>query len=79
MAAVTSEPLLGPLIGLSASLTHLLAQPPESARKIALNLANVSLAAGAAGVVYAWLRPSTMEFGLGTSPPRASPFTRFYV
>ena len=46
MAAVTSEPLLGPLIGLCASLTHLFASRQKAPDKIAFNLANVSLAAG---------------------------------
>lgn len=65
MAAITIEPLLGPLVGLIAALVHVLATRQRALDKIAFNLANLSLAAWVGSALYLRLRPADTGFGFG--------------
>ena len=65
MAAITIDPLLGPLVGLIAALLHVVATRQRVLTKIAFNLGNLTLASGGASLVYVWLRPAGPGFGLG--------------
>jgi diguanylate cyclase (GGDEF)-like protein len=65
MAAITIDPLLAPLVGLTAAVLHVVARRQRAATKIVFNLANLAFAAVGASWVYVWLRPAGPGFGFG--------------
>src|SRR5579859_3992065 len=65
MAAITIDPLLAPLVGLTAALLHVVARRQRAPEKIAFNLGNLAFAAMGASWVYVWLRPTGPGFGFG--------------
>ena len=79
MAAITIEPLLGPVVGLVSGLVHVITRRQRDSAKVAFNLANPSLAAGGAACAYAVLRPAEAGFGLGHLAAASVAVVAYYV
>jgi diguanylate cyclase (GGDEF)-like protein len=65
MGAVTVDPWFAPWAAFVASLTHVVAARQRNPIKIAFNLFNLVVAAGAASFTYVVLRDINLPFGLG--------------
>ena len=79
MAAITVEPHFGPIAGLLAGLLHVLATRQRAPAKVAFNLANLSVAATLASLLYTFLRPAGSGFSPAHLLAAAFAVVAFYI
>jgi len=79
MAAITVEPSLGPSAAVISSILHLLATRQRDPTKIAFNLGNLVMSAGAAAWLYVVLRPMALPLDLGPLLAAACAAVGYYL
>jgi diguanylate cyclase (GGDEF)-like protein len=79
LSAIAIDPHFGPPVGLLAGLVHVIAIRQRAAEKIAVNVANLVVAATAASWAYQWLRPAGDDFTIGSLAAAGVAVVAYYL